>query len=50
MPTTTVKINIIVDKSEKSIDIDLDDLIKKAKERSLSLDEIQKILIYLLTK
>jgi hypothetical protein len=47
---TKTKIKIIVNNKEQEIDIDLNILIKKAQERSLSNDEIQRILIYLLTK
>lgn len=42
-------ISIVTDKPE-SIVIDIDDLTKKATARTLTYDEIQRILIYLLTK
>jgi len=51
MPTSIKnEITIIVDKKEQKIEIDLDELIQKAKQRSLSNDDIQKILNYLLTR
>ena len=43
-------ITIYADKKEQKIEINIEELILKAQQRSLTPDEIQKILNYLLTK